>query len=140
MSIIKLSSGYTTIPEGTYIFKITKVNYDEKFGKLDVEMTTEDGYNYTERYRLIKDNGQPNDGALNSFSFFARVALNENDLDEIEPEVLVGHFIEARVEQYTYEKDGKNKTGTRLQDKQSSDGWDEPAPVTKGFDLDSFLK
>ena len=139
MSIIKLSSGFSLIPEGTYVFRITNVEYDEKFGKLVIDLKTKDGLTYRERYGLLKDNGQVNEGALNSFSFFARAALGE--VDEIEPESLVGHFIEARVEHYTYEstKDGSMKTGARLQDKQSSEGWAVAASTSKGFDLNAFL-
>ena len=41
MAKIKLSEGgYTPIPEGEHIFKITKSTYDEDFGKLEVEMVT----------------------------------------------------------------------------------------------------
>ena len=141
MSIIKLTSGFSLIPEGTYVFRITNVEYDEKFGKLVIDLKTKDGLTYRDRYNLLKDNGQPNETALNIFSYFARAALNENDLNEIEPESLIGHFVEARVEHYAYEstKDGSTKTGVRLQDKKPSEGWEYTVPSPQKFDLKSFL-
>ena len=36
MAKIGLSEGFSVIPEGTYVFKITKVNYKEDFGKMEV--------------------------------------------------------------------------------------------------------
>ena len=35
MAKIKLSEGFKPLPEGTYVLKITKVNYKEDCGKLD---------------------------------------------------------------------------------------------------------
>lgn len=141
MSIIKLSSGFSLIPEGTYVFRITNVEYDEKFGKLVIDLKTKDGLTYRDRYNLLKDDGQPNETALNIFSYFARAALGEN-IEEIEPESLIGHFLEARVEHYTYEstKDGSIKKAARLQDKQPSAGWEDNPPATTGFNVRDFLK
>ena len=46
MAKIKLSKGgFTPIPEGTHVFKITSAEYDEDFGIVDIEMVTADGKN-----------------------------------------------------------------------------------------------
>lgn len=40
MAKIGLTEGFTLIPEGTHVFKITEVNYKEDFGKMEVVMQT----------------------------------------------------------------------------------------------------
>lgn len=149
MGKIKLSSGFQPIPEGTHIFKLTKVDYNEAYGKLEITMTTATGKNHIERFSLLKDNGKPNDGALNAFSFFAKTALNDFDCEEIDPQELVGHYMKCVVEHQQLES--KNKPGTfitfeKLAEKEAASGYEgedeeeEFVPVTKkGFDLDDLL-
>lgn len=99
MAKIKLSKGgFTPIPEGEHIFKITKSTYDEDFGKLEIEMVIASGQKHIERYSLIRNDGEINEGALNAFSYFAKTALNNFNLDEIDHEDLVGCYIKATVE------------------------------------------
>lgn len=135
MAKIGLSDGFTLIPEGTYVFKITTVNYKEEFGKMEVTMQTQDGLKHVERFSLLKSDGSPNEGALNAFSYFAKTALNDFTLTEIDHEDLVGCFIECDVEHETQpnkNKPDKTVTFARLTDKRPSDGWDggeAPAPT-----------
>lgn len=127
MAKIGLSEGFSLIPEGTHVFKITAVNYKEDFGKMEVVMQTQSGLKHTERFSLLKSDGQPNEGALNAFSYFAKVALNDFTLTEIDHEDLLGHFIECDVEHDTQPSNkDPNKTVTfaRLADKRVSDGWE----------------
>lgn len=135
MAKIPLSSGFTVIPEGTYVFKITGVEYKEAFGKLTVNMETKDGKKHTERFSLLTSNGTPNQGALNAFSYFARVALNDTSVEEIDEHDLIGHFIECDVtHDVVPNKNDPNKTMTfaRLGDKRPSDGWtQQSAPATQ---------
>ena len=136
MAKIGLSEGFSLIPEGTHVFKITAVNYKEDFGKMEVVMQTQSGLKHTERFSLLKSDGQPNEGALNAFSYFAKVALNDFTLTEIDHEDLLGCFIECDVEHDTQPSNkDPNKTVTfaRLADKRVSDGWEggevaAPAP------------
>lgn len=107
MAKIKLAEGgYTPIPEGEHIFKITKSTYDEDFGKLEVEMVTASGQKHIERYSLITNAGEINEGALRAFSYMAKTALNNFNLDEIDHEDIVGCYIKAVVE---HEKVPSNK-------------------------------
>lgn len=139
MAKIGLSEGFTLIPEGTHVFKITAVNYKEAFGKLEVTMQTQSGAKHIERFSLLKADGSPNEGALNAFSYFAKTALNDFSLTEIDHEDLVGCFIECDVEhdvQSNKNKPDKTVTFARLADKRPSDGWEEseapaPAPASK---------
>lgn len=160
MAKIALTEGFSLIPEGTHIFKIIEVSYKEEFGKLEVKMKTAKGQTHTERFNLMKGDGSMNEGAYNAFSFFAKTALQDYTLTEIDHNDLVGHFIQCTVEHDTQPSNkDPNKTVTfiRLGDKSPSDGYTEnetatpkkvaptakAAPVAKptsnGFDLDSLL-
>ena len=139
MAKIGLTEGFSLIPEGTHVFQITAVNYKEAFGKMEVTMQTQDGSKHIERFSLLKSNGEPNEGALNAFSYFAKTALNDFTLTEIDHEDLLGCFIECDIEHDV--QPNKNKPDTtitfaRLADKRPSEGWEEeaaptPAPAKK---------
>ena len=129
MSKIGLSEGYTLIPEGTHTFKITAVKYKEDFGKMEITMETISGFKHLERFSLLSSDGSPNQGALNAFSYFAKTAMNDFTLREIDSDDLVGHFIECDVEHETLPstKDPKkNVTFAKLTEKRPSAGWGEP--------------
>lgn len=136
MAKIGLTEGFTLVPEGTYVFQIVKVEYKEEFGKMAITMQTQGGTKHIERFSLLKSDGSPNEGAYNAFSYFAKTALNDFSLTEIDHEDLVGCYIECDVEHDTQEnknKPGKTVTFVRLADKRPSDGWDgaeAPAPST----------
>ena len=139
MAKIGLSDGFSVIPEGTHVFQITAVNYKEAFGKMEISMQTQNGSKHIERFSLLKSNGEPNEGAMNAFSYFAKAALNDFDRTEIDDQELVGHFIECDVEhdvQPNKNHPDKTITFVRLADKRPSDGWDIPtnapaAPVAQ---------
>ena len=104
MAKIKLSEGgFTLIPEGTTTFKIVGVEYKEDFGKMTVDMQTKSGQKHTERFNLLKNDGEVNEGALKAFSFFAKTALNNFNLDEIDDQAIVGCYITATVKHEEYE-------------------------------------
>jgi len=106
MAKIKLSEGFTPIPEGEHVFKIVESNYDEDFGKLEVKMVTKSGRKHTERYSLINNDGEINQGAQNAFSYFAKTALNNFNLEEIDTEDIVGCYVKATVK---HDKQPSNK-------------------------------
>lgn len=157
MARIPLSSGFTLIPEGEHIFRIYDVKYDENFGKMEVMMVTAEGMKHTERFSLMDANGEPNEGALNAFSYFAKTALNDFALEEIDHADLVGHYIRAEVVHTpTPSKKDPTKTVTfaNLGDKFPADGFDTqpvaaamtmaaeapaPAPAPAAIDLDALL-
>lgn len=153
MARIKLAEGgYTPIPEGEHVFKITKSTYDEDFGKLEVEMVTASGQKHIERYSLITNDGEINEGAQKAFSYMAKTALNNFNLEEIDTDDIVGCYIKAVVEhdKVPSNKDpAKTVTFIRLADKSPASGFetsDKPTPKanktssTKGaVDLDALL-
>jgi hypothetical protein len=144
MATIKLTEGFSLIPEGTHIFKITNVDYKEAYGKLEITLKTAEGQSHIERFSLIKENGAANDGAYKAFSFFAKTALNNFSVSEIEPSQLVGRYLKCEVKHDTVpsKKDpNKNTTFIRLGDKSPADGFvgEAPAAASTGFDLNSLL-
>ena len=132
MAKIQLSkgNGFTLIPEGTHVFKITEVEYKEDFGKLTVTLQTKDGSTHTERYTFIKANGEINEGAINAFSYFAKTALNNFALDEIDHTDIIGCYIEATVTHEEFESNkekGKMLKSARLNDYAVASGFGESA-------------
>ncbi len=135
MAKIGLTEGFTLIPEGTHVFRIVEVNYKEDFGKMEIIMQTASGQKHTERFSLLDKHGNPNQGALNAFSYFAKQALNDFSLTEIDHDDLVGHYLRCVVE---HEEVPSNKNPdkilkfVRLVEKESCDGFEEvPAPKEK---------
>jgi len=146
MAKIKLTkSEFSIIPEGKHVFKVTKCTYDEDFGKLEVELTTASGQKHIERFSLINDLGEINEGAQKAFSFFAKTCLNNYNLDEIDTDDLVGRYIKAEV---IHRKEPSNKdpnktvTFINLGDKSPASGFEENVPEKKDnkLDLDALLE
>lgn len=128
MAKIGLSEGFSLIPKGTHVFQIVKVNYKEDFGKMEVTMQLATGQKHIERFSLLNKDGEPNEGGLNAFSYFAKTALNDFTLSEIDHEDLVGCFIRCEVDHEEVESNrtpGKMLKFVRLGDKEPADGYDE---------------
>lgn len=132
MAIINLSEskGFSLIPEGWHDFKITGVEYDERFGKMEIQLATKGGQKHTERYMLLDNNGEINQGGVNAFSFFARVAMNDFQIDSIDHEDLIGKFIRGKIEHKKgtkpNPKTGKYATFANITEKEPSEGFAEP--------------
>lgn len=160
MAKIPLTDSFSLIPEGTHVFKITEVTYKEEFGKLEVKMKTAKEQTHTERFTFMKQDGSANEGAYNAFSYFAKTALQDYTLTEIDHNDLVGCYIKCEVkhdEQPSNKDPNKTVTFIRLGDKSTADGFEEeeaPAPTPKktapaaskeapkksgSFDLDALL-
>lgn len=155
MARIGLTSGFSLIPEGTFVFYIYDCTYDEDFGKLSVKLITADGQKHEERFRLKDDNDMINEKAMNAFSYFAKTALNNFNLTDIDHTDIIGHYIRADVVHTTMpsRKDGSPMTFANLGQKYSADGFENepcqtvkeliqkqhPAPAITASDLDSLL-
>ena len=149
MARLPLPSGFTPIPEGTYVFRIVDVKYDEPFPKLSVMMVHAQGMQHTENFSLMDNNGEPNEKALNAFSYFAKTALNDFTVTDIDHTDIIDHYIRAEVvhTKMPSRKDpNKTVTFANLGDKSPADGFDtEPVATAtqptaaKGLDLDALL-
>lgn len=127
MARIPMSSGFTLIPEGVYVFRIYDVAYDETWGKLEVKLVNAQGMTHTERFMLKDQNDEPNEKALNAFSYFAKTALNDFSVEEIDHRDLIDHYIRAEVihTKLPSKKDPtKTVTFANFGDKSPADGFD----------------
>lgn len=127
---IKLSenTGFTIIPEGEHIFKVEDVEYDKDFGVIEIHYITKNGMKHKERFNLIGNDGEINQGALNAFSYTARVLMNDFTLKEIDHRDLVGRYMKAEVKHNIVpsSKDpSKNLTFVNLGDKYPADGFED---------------
>lgn len=167
MARIPMTSGFVLIPEGEYVFRIYDAKYDEEFGKIEVKLVNAQGATHTERFSIKDSNDEFNEKALNAFSYFAKTAMNDYTLEDVDPEELIDHYICAKVihTQVPSNKDpNKMVTFANLGDKSPADGFDTepvaraltigrgdkakaattPKPTAqsnskKGLDLDSLL-
>ena len=146
MARIPMTAGFQRIPEGEHILKITEAKYDEDFGKAIFTLEDVKGRSCQERFSLLNQDNTPNDRALSAFSFFAKTAMNDFDMEDVDPAELVGHYIRAEVihKQVPSRNDPtKMTTFVNLGDKSPADGFEgAPAASTKpaGLDLSALLK
>ena len=139
MATIHMTSSFTVCPEGTHIFRIYNVDYDADFGKLVVYMVNAQGITHSERFNLMNKDGSPNEGACGAFSYFAKTALNNFGLEEIDHTDIINHYIKAEIT-HTVVPSTKdpNKTVTfaNIGDKWVADGFDT-TPCKKALELGS---
>ena len=145
MARIPMTAGFQRIPEGEQVLKITKAEYDEDFGKVTFTLENVKGLSCQERFSLLNQDGSPNEKALGAFSFFAKTAMNDFDLVDVDPVELVGHYIRAEV---IYNKVLSTKDPTKMMtfvnlgDKSPADGFEgvSAAPAkSAGLDLNALL-
>ena len=146
MARIPMTGGFQIMPEGEQVLKITKAEYDEDFGKAIFTLENAKGQTCQERFGLLNQDNTPNDKALNAFSFFAKTAMNDFDLVDVDPVELVGHYIRAEVihNKVPSTKDPtKMMTFVNLGEKSPADGFDgvaaETAHKSTGLDLNALL-
>ena len=137
MATIQMTSGFTVCPEGKHIFRIYDVDYDADFGKLVIHMVTAKGITHKERFSLMGQDGNMNDKACNAFSFFAKTALNNFDIEEIDHTELINRYIGGKIEHTIVPstKDPKKTvTFANITEKWIADGFDT-TPVEKALTL-----
>ena len=145
MARIPMTGGFKVMPEGEQVLKITKAEYDEDFGKAIFTLTNANGQTCLERFSLLNNDNTPNEKALNAFSFFAKTAMNNFDLEDVDPAELVGRYIRAEVIHNTVPSNQdptKTKTFVNLGSKSPAAGFDGvPTEPTKpaGLDLAALL-
>ena len=128
---------FQMIPEGVTVFKVTKVEHDEDFGKIQLTLTTKEGHTHSERFQYLNQQGEINEGALKAFTYFAKNCLNNFDVDEIETDDLLNCYIKATVKHETYtKKDGTEGKSVKLNDCATADGFTD---VASAADVDDFL-
>lgn len=147
MARIPMTGGnYQQIPEGEQVLKVTKAEYDAEFGKIIITLQNVKGLTCQERFSILNEDNTPNEKALNAFSFFAKTVMNNFEMEDVDPEELVGHYLRAEVihNKVPSNKDpNKMMTFVNLGNKSPADGFDGeqvPAPKAGGIDLSALLK
>ena len=143
-----MTGGFQMMPEGEQVLKITAAEYDEDFGKAIFTLANAKGQTCREQFSLLDQDGAPNDKAMNAFCFFAKTALNNFDIEDVDPEELVGRYLRAEVthrSQPNRTDPTKTITFVNLGNKSPADGFDgapaaAPAPKASGMDLLALLK
>lgn len=95
MSRIGLTSAFQLVPEGKHIFQITKVTYDEQFGRMTIRLKTASGMSHEEKFQLLTGDNEINEKAMNAFSYFAKTATHNYENREIDTDELEGCYIGA---------------------------------------------
>lgn len=145
MARIPMTGGFQVMPEGEQVLKITAAEYDEEFGKAIFTLANANGQTCQERFNLLNQDGSTNEKALNAFSFFAKNAMNDFDMEDIDPTELVGHYIKAEVIHNKVPSNtdpSKMITFVNLGKKSPASGFEnEPvaAPKASGLDLAALL-
>ncbi len=137
MARIPMTSGFTLIPEGTHVFRIYGAKYDEEFGKIEIKMVTASGGTHTERFSIKNNDDEINEKALNAFSYFAKNAMNNFALEDVDPVELIDHFIRAEVihtKSQSTRDPNKIVTFANLGDKSPADCFDTE-PVARALTL-----
>ena len=128
-----MTNGFTICPEGRHIFRIYEVNYDTDFGKLTVRMVNAQGITHTERFSLMSNDGSMNDKACNAFSFFAKTALNDFSLEEIDHTDIVNRYIGCEIAHTT--SPSRNDPSKTMTFANTTEKW-----VAEGFDTEPVEK
>lgn len=143
MAMISMTkSSFTVCPEGVHVFRIYNVDYKEEFGKLSIFLVNAQGATHIERYSLMKNDGSLNEGACASFSYFAKTALNNSNLEEIDHTELINHYIKAEVKHTivpSNKDENKTVTFVNLGNKWVADGFDTE-PCKKALKLGNVVE
>lgn len=135
MARIPMTSGFQLIPEGEYVFRVYDATYDETFGKIEVFLVNAQGQTLTERFSIMSNDGTMNEKAQNAFSYFAKTVMNDFNMEDVDVDELVNHYIRAEVvhnQSTTPNKNGKYNTFANLGNKSPADGFDtEPCEKAK---------
>lgn len=97
MARIPMTGGFTPMDEGTQVLRIYGVEYNEKFGNLTIYMCNAKAQTMRETFRFKGKDGKPNEGAMNAFSYFAKTAMDDFEMEDVDPQELVDHYIEVEV-------------------------------------------
>lgn len=138
MGFIALTD-YQPLEEGVHNFKIVAVDFKEEFMKLSITLRTKFGAETFINFNFIGNDGKPNEVANRIFSFFARTALHDKEAKQVDPETLIGRYIQATATKRVYtNKDGEEKTAFDLKNYKEINGY-EDAVEPVGVDLASLI-
>lgn len=124
MARIPMTGGFSLMDEGVQVLRIYGVDYSEVFGNLTVYLVNAKAQTMRETFRFKGKNGQPSEGAMNAFSYFAKTAMQDFEMEDVDPQDLVGRYIQCDV---VHNQNGDGRTFANLgRDKEAADGFEGP--------------
>jgi len=137
MATINLTSNFDVIPEGEDIFRVYATEYKETFGALKVFVVNAKGRTAILNYKFMNTDGSQNDTAYSLFSWFARAAMGDKMLTNVDPEKLINKYIKAKVTHShvpSRENPGETMTFVNLRNYEHADGFTE-TPTERAMTL-----
>lgn len=126
MITLPLTGGFAPMDEGEQVLRIYGVEYDERKANLTIHMINAQAQTMREVFRFKKANNETNEGAMNAFSYFAKVAMGDFELTELNPENLVNRYI--RVEVVHNEHNGNTYANLGWNKEHAEDFDEDPVP------------
>ena len=125
MARIPMTGGFSPMEEGSQVLRIYGADYSETFGKLTVYLCNAKAQTLRETFRFKGAGNVPNEAAMNAFSFFAKTAMQDYDMEDVDPQDLVGRYIRCEV---VHNQGNDGRTYANLgRDKEPADGFDGAA-------------
>lgn len=97
MARIPMTNGFSLMDEGMQVLRIYGVEYKETFGNLTLYLCNAKAQTLRETFRFKGANGSANEGAMNAFSYFAKTAMDDFGMEDVDPQELVGRYIQCEV-------------------------------------------
>ena len=97
MARIPMTGGFSPMDEGVQVLRIYGVDYNEKFGNLTLYLVNAKAQTMRETFRFKGKDGKPNEGAMNAFSYFAKTAMDDFEMEDVDPMDLIDHYIQVEV-------------------------------------------
>ena len=98
MAKISLMAKFHALEEGFYKFKITDAKFDAVKNRVTIELMTEAGETHREIFSFEKKDGGKNEAALWAFSNFVQIAMQDDNITEVDTDDLVGKYIQGTIE------------------------------------------
>ena len=138
MGFIALTD-YQPLDEGVHNFKVVAVDFKEEFMKLSITLRTKFGAETYLNFNFVGKDGKPNEVANRIFSFFARTVLHDKEAKQVDPETLIGRYVQATASKRTYTNaDGEEKYAFDLKNFKEINGY-EDAVDAPSVDLASLI-
>lgn len=104
----KLVEGFQPIPAGEQVVRIVEVDESEykSFDKLTVTIEDARGRSAKINFNFVNSDGEPNDVAEAIYARMCRAVMNDQTLDEVDTQDLVGQFASVEIVHNTGGKGG----------------------------------
>ena len=124
MARIPMTGGFSPMDEGNQVLRIYGVQYNEVFGNLTIYLNNAKAQTMRETFRFKGKDGKPNEAAMNAFSYFAKTAMQDFEMEDVDPQDLVGKYIRCEV---VHNESGGNTYANLGREKEAADAFDTKA-------------